>query len=285
MRARIHGAMIGIGGLTVLALAATAANGPDGAVALPPPAAGVTPTARVMPTAAAALRVVLASHPRVLAVGELHETKQSARGSSALKRFTREFLPVLKDAGATDLVVETWITTGSCGEAERKAVAQVEKTTERPAHTENEVVALLEQAKAAGMVPRILEIGCKDYQAVMGGAEVDFDRLLRLTRDQLVVQIRAALARTGSRLVVSYGGALHNDLHPTAELAPYAFGPTIAAAVAGRYVELDLYVPELIAKDAPLRAEPWFAVYRRAARPGQVTLVRRGQSSYALVFP
>jgi hypothetical protein len=250
------------------------------AMAVPP-----APTATLYPTAAAALRAVLKSEPRVVAVGELHQTKATSRIPSALKRFTRQMLAPLRAAGATDLVVETWITTGSCGEVEKKAVAQVEKTTRRPASTEGEVVRLLRQAKEAGMEPRILQVACKDYQAMVGGAEVDFDRLLRFTRDQLELQIRAALARPGSRLVVSYGGALHNDLEPSPELAPYAFGPAVSSAVGGRYLELDLYVPELVEKNPSVRAQPWFDVYRRVYRRGQVTLVRRSASSFALVFP
>jgi hypothetical protein len=256
-------------------------------VAATPPSEALpaTPTARVYPTAAAALKAVLGSQPRVLAVGEYHQTTATARIPSALRRFTRELLPSLREAGATHLIVETWMTTGECGETEKNAVAQVEKATGRPAQTESEVVTLLRRAKEAGIQPGILEVACKDYQAMTAGQQVDFDRLLRLTRDQLETQLRAALARKESRLVVSYGGALHNDLHPTGELAPYAFGPAIASAVAGGYVELDLYVPELVEKNATIRAQPWFAAYRRAYRPGRVTLVRLGDRSFALVFP
>jgi hypothetical protein len=242
-------------------------------------------TATSYSNVAEALRAVLTSEPRVVAVGELHQTKATARVPSALARFTREMLAPLREAGATDLVVETWITTGTCGEAEEKAVAQVDKTTERPARTENEVLTLLKQAKQAGFLPRILQVACQDYQAMMGGSELDFDRLLRLTRDQLEAQIRVALARPGGRMVVSYGGALHNDLRPTSELVPYVFGPAVSRAVGGRYVELDLYVPEYVDKNAALRKEAWWDAYRRAYRRGQVTLVRRGGSSFALVFP
>jgi hypothetical protein len=275
-----------------LAVAASAAVSRDGGSAVEPvatpaaPAAvAAAPSARSQPTPAAALRKVLATEPRVLAVGEFHQTRATARVPSALKRFTNDMLPALREAGATDLVVETWLATGSCGEVEKQTVARVEKTTRRPAHTENEVVTLLRRAKAAGMVSRILQVGCEDYRAMTSGSQVDFDRLLRLTRDQLEAQIRAALARPGSRLVVSYGGALHNDLAPSPELLPYAFGPAVSSAVGGRYVELDLYVPEFVEKDPSIRAQGWFQAYQRAYRRGRVTLVRRGESSFALVFP
>jgi hypothetical protein len=254
-----------------------------------PPAASEphvpSPTATSFPTASAALRVVLATQPRVLAVGEFHQTKATSHIASALKRFTRDFLPTLREAGASHLVVETWLTTGECGEEEKQAVAQVAKTTQRPARTENEVVTLLLRAKEAGIAPGVLEVACKDYQAMTSGREVDFDRLLKLTRDQLEKQIRAALARPDARLVLSYGGALHNDREPSPELAAYAFGPAMAKALEGRYVELDLYVPEFIEKDRGITSQPWYQTYRRAYRRGQVTLVRRSDSSFALVFP
>jgi hypothetical protein len=117
------------------------------------------------------------------------------------------------------------------------------------------------------------------------GNEVDFDRLLRLTRDQLEAKIRDAVDRAGSGLVLSYGGALHNDVSPEPDLAPYAFGPALEKLVPGRYLELDLYVPEYLQKSASLKATPWYRAYRKARRRGRFTLVRRGESSFALVFP
>jgi hypothetical protein len=114
---------------------------------------------------------------------------------------------------------------------------------------------------------------------------VDYDRLLRLTRDQLEIQIRAALQRPGSRLVVSYGGAIHNDLRPSPDLSSYAFGDAIARTVNGRYLEIDLYVPEYIEKDASIRREPWYQQYCLAYRPKLIIVIQRGPGSYALIFP
>jgi len=243
------------------------------------------PTVAAYPSAAAAVRALLAANPRVVAFGEYHQQQKTAKIPSALKHFTSEILPALRAGGATDLVAETWITTGTCGEVERKSVAQVDKVSKRPASTEDEVVTLLRRAKQSGMEPRILQVACKDYQAMLGNGRVDFDRLLRLTRDQLETQIRAALQRAGSGLVVSYGGALHNDLHPPADLAPYAFGEAIARAVNGHYLEIDLYVPEYIEKDPSIRQEPWYQQYRRAYRRKLIIVVQRGPGSYALFFP
>jgi hypothetical protein len=249
------------------------------------PAASADVPASTYASAAAAVQALLASNPRVTAFGEYHQQKKTARIPSALQHFTREILPALQAAGATDLVVETWITTGSCGEVERKAVARVDKATQRPASTEDEVVTLLRRAKESGLEPRILQVACKDYQAIFDSGRLDYDKLLRLTRERLETQIRAALQRPDSRLVVSYGGAIHNDLHPPADLAPYAFGDAIARAVNGKYLEIDLYVPEYIEKDVSIRHETWYQQYRRAYRPKLVVVVQRGPQSYALIFP
>jgi hypothetical protein len=236
------------------------------------------------PSAAVAIQALLAGKPRAVGFGEYHQQKKTAKIPSALKRFTKEIVPVLATAGATDLVAETWLATGSCGEVERKAVAQVDKTTKRPATTENEVVTLLKQAKGAGLQPRILQVACKDYQAMFAGGQVDYDRLLRLTRDQLEIQINTALKRPGSRIVVSYGGAMHNDRHPSTDLEPYSFGPAIAKAVDEHYLEIDLYVPEYIEKDASIQRETWYKQYRAAYRPKRVFVIERGPGSYALIF-
>jgi hypothetical protein len=239
----------------------------------------------VFPTAAEAMQWLLGEGPRIISFGEYHQTKATASIRSALKRFSFEILPSLQEAGATDLVVETWITTGKCGEVEKKAVTHVEHTTERPKTTENEVLTLLRRAKASDIQPRILQVACKDYQAIFQAEELDYDKLLRLTRDQLETQIRTALDRKSSHLVLSYGGALHNDLYPKEELSPYSFGQAISKAVEGRYLEVDLVVPEYVEKDALVNGQAWFQQYRQAYQPGQVVLIEKGKGAYALVFP
>jgi hypothetical protein len=238
----------------------------------------------VFPTAAEAVQSLLGDGPRVISFGEYHQTKATAKIRSALKRFSFEILPSLQEAGATDLVVETWITTGECGEVEKKAVTHVEHTTERPKTTENEVVTLLRRAKASDIQPRILEVACKDYQAIFQAEQMDYEKLLRLTRDQLETQIRKALSRKEARLVLSYGGALHNDLYPSDELAAYAFGQAISQAVEGKYLEIDLVVPEYVEKDKLVNGQPWYEQYRKAHQPGQVTLIQKGKGAYVLFF-
>jgi len=168
---------------------------------------------------------------------------------------------------------------------ERKAVARVDRATQRPASTENEVVTLLRRAKQSGIEPRILQVACKDYQAIFGSGRVDYDRLLRLTRDPTRNPDPRSPATTRQPPGCQLRRCDSHDLHPSVELAPYAFGDVIAHAVDGKYLEIDLYVPEYIEKDPLIRREPWYQQYRRAFRPKLVVVVQRGPGSYAIIFP
>jgi hypothetical protein len=276
-------------GALVSAIAAAAAAAAHPAPDLAPPRAQ-----RFASPSAAVAEALSGAEGGVVAFGELHQTLATAHIPSALHRFTDELLPGLA-ARFSHLVVETWMTTGRCGEAERAVTEDVERTTERPAQTETEIEALLRAAHERGVAPRILSISCADYQAMRGsGAGVDYDRTLRVTAGALETAILRALASppppsgaapsAGPRLVGVYGGALHNDLHPDPELAAYSFAPRVLGATLGRYVEIDLVVPEYAAQSAAVRAQTWWRAYERARRPGAAVLVRRDARSFVVIF-
>jgi len=84
---------------------------------------------------------------------------------------------------------------------------------------------------------------------------------------------------------VLYGGALHNDVMPRADRAAWSFGPEMVRATGGRYVELDIFVPESIQDTESWRAFAWYPHYDRAAHGGSTVLFRTGPSSWALIFP
>jgi hypothetical protein len=262
-------------------------------LARPPalPAPAPAPRAEAFPSLAAAAEALVADPGGVIAFGEIHQTRQTAGVRSALARFTDEILPVLAPRAA-HLVVETWVTTGACGETEQRVTEDVARTTERPAETENEIVTLLKRAKALGVAPHVLAVSCDEYAALAGGGAagggaVDYDKLLSITTRHLARAIEQALAlpRGGARpFVIVYGGALHNDLHPDPALAKYSFGPGVFALARGAYREVDLYVPEMVAATPALRAEPWYRSWRRAGAGKEVELVRRSAGS-AILLP
>ena len=337
---------------TCLALAPTALAADAANRAAPSPApAATTLELSQHSTPADALQAVLSraekeTGVRVVAFGEYHQTNATAKKGapvSSLRRFSGELFGVLSPR-ASDIVLETWITDGNCGKQETTAVAKVEKTTERPQNTENELVTLVKQAKSAGVQPHILKLSCDDYKGILADdGQVDFEKLLGLLTSLLHKKISAiATARSrpappaatapaatataatataataatppkdggspataaspepaattspastapagsaANRLILVYGGGLHNDLQPRAELAAFTFGPKVLDEFQGRYLEVDLYVPEYVERDPSMVKEPWFTLYKKRFRPGQTTVIRRQQGSYIIVFP
>jgi hypothetical protein len=254
----------------------------------PPPPRAVALVATAVPSAAAALGPWLGDAAGVVAFGEVHQDTSTVGIRSSLARFTDDLLPALAPR-ASHLVVETWVTTGACGAAEQQVTKDVARVTERPAQTENEIVRLLRRAKESGVAPHVLSVSCAEYARLAGGkGAVDYEALLALTRQHLQSAILEALALPRAKdrpLVLVYGGALHNDLYPDKALAPFAFGPALHALMRGDYREVDVYVPELIERLAPMKKERWFGVWRAKERAGQATFIPRSDRSAIIVFP
>jgi hypothetical protein len=273
------------------ALVATAVSAAAALLARPAPAPPpeVAPAPAVTPSAPAAALALTAGAAGVVAFGEVHQDEASKATRSALARFADDVLPALAPR-ASHLVVETWMTTGACGKAETRVTESIARTTERPRETESEIVRLIRRAKEAGVEPHVLAVTCAEYATLTGtrGKGVDYDRLLKLTERHLETAIRQALLlrRTPERpLVLVYGGALHNDLHPAAGLASYAFGPAIFAATHGDYREIDLYVPEFVERIAAMRAEAWYGAWRALDKPAATVVIPRSARSAIVVFP
>jgi len=239
-----------------------------------PPAWAPFPFAQSFATPGAAVAAFVGDAPGVVAFGELHQTAKTASVRSTITRFTDEVLPAVAPRAA-HLIVETWVSRGACGEPEKRVTEDVARTTERPPATENEIVRLLRRAKELGVAPHVLDVDCHEYQSVQVGDHVDYDRLLKLTRAHLQRAIEQALALPhppDRPLVLVYGGALHNDLEPTAALGDYSFGPAIDRLTGGAYREVDLYVPQLVDALPALRGERWYPIWVSAQRSNAGTL-------------
>ena len=249
------------------------------------------------PSLAAAIDASVPHGTAVVAFGELHQRTATAHVRSTLKVFTEEVLPALAPR-LSHLVLETWVTTGQCGADETAAVAEVEKKTERPKHVENELVTLVTEARARGVSPQVLTVDCAAYKAMRGANGLDFAKTLQITTDALAKKINAVLdaqsrASAGADprpTVAVYGGALHNDLLPSPDLATFSFAPAVYRRVKGAYVEIDLFLPPLIeASRRLLAAEPWYRAYvafvsrRPKASGGTVLRLGRAPGSYVII--
>jgi hypothetical protein len=257
--------------------------------AAPIPAASA-PHASKQASPQAAIAALMGDPGGVIAFGELHQTRATAKVRSAIARFTDEILPIVAPH-ASHLIVETWITRGTCGAVEARVTEEVARTTERPVETESEIMRLLRRAKELGVAPHVLDVGCDEYKVLAGEGDqagaVDYDKLLTITNQHLERAIGQGLLlprAPGRPLIIVYGGALHNDLFPDPTLAKYTFGRHVHAATRGAYREVDLYVPEMVDTTPALKAEPWYRAWQRAGAGATDVVIQRNPRSSIVVF-
>lgn len=237
-------------------------------------------------TAADAFTFVLREQPRVLAVGEAHAQSDGPKAASSTRRFMDGLLPHLAPR-ASDLVIELWLANGSCGKVEQKvAQQQGEVTAPQAASNQNEFVELGHRAKAAGIMPHALVPSCEQYQKIAGAGAADIGEMLTMLKSVTARDVQELLAKRGpERLIVAYGGAMHNDLTPRAGREDFSFGPELARATQDRYVELDLVIPEQIKDTDAWRALPWYPHYSREKAGKEAYLFSWAPHAYALLFP
>ena len=238
---------------------------------------------------AEAFESTLAGGPRLVAVGEAHAQLSTTVPSSA-KRFTDEILPRLKGR-ASDLLVELLNPPSGCAkttDAVRKEQAVV--TRSQATSDQGEYVAMGERARKLGIVPDLLRPTCADLEAVKDAGEdaiaASLAMIARLTRTQAekLLERNARTPGDADKFVVTYGGAIHNDPAPPKERADWSFGPELTAATGGRYVAVELFVPELIDESDTWKQRAFYPYYDRA-RLGAKTTVFRDGKTYVIVLP
>jgi len=234
-------------------------------------------------TPQAAFQHVLALRPTILGIGESHAPADKGVASSTA-RFTNQLLPLVAPA-ASDIVVELWAPDPRCTK-EAKAVASAQRPIiEAQAETnQNEYVVLGTEAKAAGMTPWLLRPTCDDFTMLADAGADSIGAMLELVKRLTASKITQLHARRPDRIVIAYGGALHNDLSPPESTRPYSFGPELDQLVPGRYVELDLIVPEFVKKTQVWEKLPWYASFQAAQTRDGTTLYQTGERSFVLVF-
>ncbi len=244
------------------------------------------------PSAADALGYVVGTtEPRILGLGEFHQQHGTVSILSALVRFTESLLPLIAQV-TSDLIVETWVATGSCGEAEKKVTAEVDEVTERPEATESDTLKLIKKAVSLNIQPHVMEIDCHDYQKLFQGGEegMDYMALLQLVGQHLeakgkkVLDVRDSGEVKAKPMITIYGGAVHNDAKPAKMWSTVSFGPGLEKVAPGRYVEIDLLVPEFIENSDLVKNEPWFPVFMELASKDKTLLIQLTDHSYLLVF-
>jgi hypothetical protein len=235
----------------------------------------------------AAFAHILRDRPRVLGVGELHVRTDKGPMQSALSRFSAEAMPAL-GAQVSDLVIETWIVDPACKTA-GAATQRVETAMKRPESTRSEIGGLIGIIKQNGIKAHVMRLTCDDLAAVAPPSGVDAALLLDVVTRELGRVSRSALRyrdeRAESRpLIVVYGGALHNDLYPYKSTAQWSYAPALDEATGGRFVEVDLYLPELVEGHALYEDEAWYPLLARAPHDKNM-LIESATHSWLAILP
>jgi len=231
---------------------------------------------------------VLAEQPLILAIGEAHAQKGTEGIPSVTRRFTEQLLPML-EGKATDLVLELWIASGQCGKREKQVADQQKEVTVTQAETnQNEFVELGNASKARGIQPHVLRPTCEEYDKIAAAGAGDISTMLemvaRLSADALQRLFTERQSATTGRMLLAYGGALHNDVAPRPEREAWSFGPRLSRLTVGRYVEVDLVVPEFIGDGPAWKALSWVGHFDKERLGKRVTLFHPAPHSYVLIF-
>jgi hypothetical protein len=239
----------------------------------------------------AAFQFAISSNPRVLALGEAHAQKGKEGVASSAKRFTDTLLPVLKGR-ASDLLLELMMPNNTCQKKTEEAKKQQKVVTEKQAETnQNEYVKMGDKARTVGIVPDLLRPSCDDLGAINdAGADsipTFLSTIARLTRTQAerLLERNERSPAEENKMIVTYGGVMHNDLAPSKVASEWSFGPQLSDRVKGRYVELDMFVPEFIEDNDTWKKLEWVAHYDRAAMGSKAVVFRPRPGSFVLVFP
>ena len=278
---------------TVLASATAAVGAHASAAPAPTPGPSFACGAlryKVPATPEAAFKhVVETEKPLVLALGESHAQKGAPDVRSTAARFTEELLPAL-ESKASSLVLELWVADGKCGKATEKKVAEQQKevTKTQAEGNTNEFVKLGEKSKSLGIVPFILRPTCDEYETIKkAGDNAVLEMLAMITRN-MKAKVEALFKETEKKspgkMVVTYGGSMHNDIAPVAGREGWSYAADLDKLSSGRYVELDLVVPEYIKDSDSWRKLPWFASYEADRFASSVVLIKVAPKSYVMVF-
>ncbi len=236
-------------------------------------------------TPQAAFEYVLRGQPRVLAIGEAHAQEGTTGIRSSTRRFAEQLLPLLSGK-SKHIVIELLLANCTKKTVESVAKTQAPVTEHQAKGNQNEFLTLGKYAQRLGIEPQALAPDCKEYDSAAAAAD-GVARLLSLVARETQRAVEALLAKpeASNELILTYGGALHNDLYPRPGQEGWSFGPQLAAASQGRYFELDLIVPEFVKDTEVWRAQPWFAAFDREHLTNETLLFRPAPSAFALIFP
>jgi hypothetical protein len=241
-----------------------------------------------------AFAAALEGKPLVVAVGEAHAQRGKEGILSSAKRFTEEVLPLFQGR-ASDLIVELMmparlpdggacVTTAVSVKEKQQAVTRQQQST-----NQSEYVTMGNRARALGIIPDLLRPTCDDLAAIDRAGDdmidVSLQTIKRLTAAKVIQQLERneKTPADQDKMVITYGGALHNDLVPPAERAAWSFGPELSKRTGGRYVEIDLYVSDFIEDTETWKKLEWYPHWDKRKLGGKVTMFKPRDSDFVII--
>lgn len=239
---------------------------------------------------AAAFRHLLKLNPLVLGIGESHAPKDVRGVHGAARRFGELMLPALCGR-ARSIVLELWLPRSDCGDRRVEEVKKEQEPVTRAQAKSNQddYVTLGHVAKRFGIMPSALVPTCDEYESILDAKQAGIERMLELvgrrSGEQVLEELRKHPVQDEGPVVVTYGGALHNDAEPDQEHARYSYGPKLLEQTHGRYLELDLIVPEFVRDTEIWKRQPWYSAVKQNSQATKTRLLQWAPHSFALVFP
>ena len=249
---------------------------------------------------------MLRAQPLALGIGEAHAQAGSEGVQTTAARFSEQLLPLLAGR-ASHVIVELLRANPACAAAARPLEqAQKPVIAAQSKNNQGDYVQIGVRAKALGIEPFLLTPSCEEFQAIGNAGDdtipVTLATIARITTRMVEGALLQNHKAGRERMVLAYGGALHNDLQPSdlaardlarptlegpAELpeASFRYGDELNQFTAGRYIALDLIVRELIKDNAAWRALPWYAAFDPHLHPDSYIVLRTSAQSYVLFFP
>jgi len=235
-----------------------------------------------------ALKKALESKPRVIGFGEYHEQAGGPEIVPPMERFSQHMLDVIAPY-TSDLLLETWVADRRCGKRQARVDKTVKKQLERPKHQETTMARLLRRTRARRIQPHRLVFSCAEYKSLLDKKtkKIDYANLLRLITQKLAETTAKILdhqAKTNfkRKTIAIYGGAFHNEKYPYDHYRQLSFVKDVEKLAS--YVEVDIFVPEIIRGNKRLSKEPFYPLFKTLASDDKVLLIERGKNSFIMVM-
>jgi hypothetical protein len=207
------------------------------------------PTITAYPNLNQAVAAIVKQQPTLIAFGEIHKLAPNPIVSTS-RRFA-DTLPLLADAGYRDLIIE-FLPFGENGKKE--VVEYLQTRTLGPllsdyiiGHPDEEgIMAILLQArklKIKGQEFNLHGIHAQNRQEYEQANQSNNPSISQLINERMLSTINSLAGRR----IITYTGAHHNNLVPLPDKENFSNGKALRRILGDNYVEVDLYLPELIA--------------------------------------